>query len=161
MYRAIGLSSFIDVPILIVHISSPAAAHHINDAQKRGLPVSAETCPQYLFLTRKDLNKPGFEGEKCVCSPPPREGEQDHEGIWQGIENGTFTVFSPDHCLLIYDHTETGKKSVINTEYPNVRIKYIPNACPGVETRLSLALSAKRLQLQKFVEVTSTNAAKL
>jgi len=93
-YRAVSLSEFIDVPILIVHVSSPAAAKHISDAQKRGLPVYAETCPQYLFLTRKDLDKPGFEGAKCVCSPPPREGEQDHEGIWQGLEDGTFTVLS-------------------------------------------------------------------
>lgn len=65
-YRAISLSEFIDVPILIVHVSSPAAAKHISDAQKRGLPVYAETCPQYFTLTRKDLDKPGFEGSKCV-----------------------------------------------------------------------------------------------
>jgi dihydropyrimidinase len=160
-YRAVSLSEFIDVPILIVHVSSPAAAKHISDAQKRGLPVYAETCPQYLFLTRKDLDKPGFEGAKCVCSPPPREGEQEHEGIWQGLEDGTFTVLSSDHCPFIYDNTEIGKKSCINSEYPNGHFKYIPNGCPGVETRLSLALSANRLKLQKFVEVTSTNAAKL
>lgn len=160
-YRAVSLSEFIDVPILIVHVSSPAAAKHISDAQKRGLPVYAETCPQYLFLTRKDLDKPGFEGAKCVCSPPPREGEQDHEGIWQGLEDGTFTVLSSDHCPFIYDNTEIGKKSCIDSEYPDGHFKYIPNGCPGVETRLSLALSANRLKLQKFVEVTSTNAAKL
>jgi len=160
-YRAISLSEFIDVPILIVHVSSPAAAKHISDAQKRGLPVYGETCPQYLFLTRKDLDKPGFEGAKCVCSPPPREGEEDHEGIWKGLEDGTFTVLSSDHCPFIYDSTESGKKSVITAEYPNGHFKYIPNGCPGVETRLPLAMSADRLNLQKFVEVTSTNAAKL
>ena len=160
-YRAISLSGFIDVPILIVHVSSPAAAQHIHDAQKRGLPVYAETCPQYLFLTRKDLDKPGFEGAKCVCSPPPREGEQDQEGIWQGIENGTFTVLSSDHCPFLYDNNETGKKTCITTEYPDGHFKYIPNGCPGVETRLSLTLTANRLNLQKFVEVMSTNAAKL
>jgi dihydropyrimidinase len=85
-YRAFSLSSFIDVPILIVHVSSPAAAAYISEAQKRRLPVYAETCPQYLFLTRKDLDKPGFEGAKCVCSPPPREGERDHEAIWHGLQ---------------------------------------------------------------------------
>ena len=142
-------------------MSSPAAAKHISAAQKRGLPVYAETCPQYLFLTRKVLDKPGFEGAKCVCSPPPREGEQDHEGIWHGLEDGTFTVLSSDHCPFIYDDTEIGKKSCIDSEYPNGHFKYIPNGCPGVETRLSLALSANRLKLQKFVEVTSTNAAKI
>ncbi|KAL3424728.1 dihydropyrimidinase [Phlyctema vagabunda] len=160
-YRAISLSGFIDVPILIVHVSSPVAASHISEAQKKGLPVYAETCPQYLFLTRKDLDRPGFEGAKCVCSPPPREGEQDHEGIWRGLEDGTFTVLSSDHCPFLFDNTEIGKKSVISDEYPNGHFKYIPNGCPGLETRLSLALSAERLPLQRFVEVTSTNAAKL
>lgn len=63
-----------------------------------------------LFLTREDLNKPGFEGAKCVCSPPPRS-TGDHEGIWKGLENGTFTVFSSDHCPFIYEDIEGGKKS--------------------------------------------------
>jgi len=123
-YRAISLSSFIDVPILIVHVSQPSAAKHISDAQKRGLPIYAETCPQYLFLTRKDLDKAGFEGAKCVCSPPPRDGKEDLEGIWQGLENGTFTVLSSDHCPFIYNDYEVGKKSVISDEYPNDHFKY-------------------------------------
>jgi len=160
-YRAISLSEFIDVPILIVHVSSPAATHHISEAQKKGLPVYAETCPQYLFLTRKDLDKPGFEGAKCVCSPPPRDGPEDHEAIWRGLEDGTFTVLSSDHCPFLYDNSEIGKKTCITEEYPNGRFKYIPNGCPGVETRLPLLFSANRLTPQKFVEVTSTNAARL
>lgn len=160
-YRAISLSGFIDVPILIVHVSSPAAASHIAEAQKKGLPVYAETCPQYLFLTRKDLEKDGFEGAKCVCSPPPREGAEDHEGIWKGLEDSTFTVLSSDHCPFLYDNSEIGKKSVVNQEYPRGHFKMIPNGIPGVETRLSLVLSANRLKLQKYVELVSTNAAKL
>jgi dihydropyrimidinase len=134
-YRAISLSSFIDMPILIVHVSSPAAAACISEAQKKRLPVYAETCPQYLFLTRKGLDKPGFEGAKFVCSPPPREREQDHEAIWAGLQNGAFTVLSSDYCPFIYYDDQTGKKSVISEEFPN--------GCPGVETRLALTLSAE------------------
>ena len=66
--RAVALAELMDAPILIVHVSSPSAAKHLRDAQTRGLPVYAETCPQYLFLTRDDLEKEGFEGAKCVCS---------------------------------------------------------------------------------------------
>ena len=121
----------------------------------------AETCPQYLFLTRNDLDKPGFEGAKCVCSPPPRESASDHDAIWLGLANGTFTVLSSDHCPFIYEDTEEGKKSAISEEYLEGRFSEIPNGCPGIETRLPLALSANRLPLQKFVEVTSTNAARL
>ncbi|CRG87849.1 dihydropyrimidinase [Talaromyces islandicus] len=159
--RAIALGELIDTPILIVHVSSPSAAEVIRRAQTKGLPVYAETCPQYLFLTRDDLNKPGFEGAKCVCSPPPREGSGDHEGIWAGLQNGTFTILSSDHCPFIYDNSETGKKAAITSEHPHGHFKYIPNGCPGVETRLALTMSANRLTPQKFVELTSSNPAKL
>ncbi|PCG90710.1 Hydantoinase/dihydropyrimidinase [Penicillium occitanis (nom. inval.)] len=159
--RAIALSQIVETPILIVHVSSPLAANNIRTAQTSGLPVFAETCPQYLFLTRKGLDQPGFEGAKCVCSPPPRDGEADLESIWRGIENGTFTILSSDHCPFIYDDNVDGKKSAISEDAPLGRFRYIPNGCPGVETRLALVLSADRLSPQKFVEVTSTNPAKL
>ncbi|PYH98576.1 putative allantoinase [Aspergillus ellipticus CBS 707.79] len=159
--RAISLSQLIETPILIVHVSSPLAANTIRTAQTSGLPVYAETCPQYLFLTRKDLDAPGFEGAKCVCSPPPRDGEADLESIWTGLQNGTFTILSSDHCPFVYDDDVNGKKSAISEDAPLGRFKYIPNGCPGVETRLPLVWSANRLTPQKFVEVTSTNPAKL
>ncbi|RLL93205.1 hypothetical protein CFD26_101474 [Aspergillus turcosus] len=159
--RAITLGQLINTPILIVHVSSPSAAELIRNAQTRGIPVYAETCPQYLFLTRHDLDKPGFEGAKCVCSPPPREGKEDHEQIWKGLQNGTFTILSSDHCPFVYDDREIGKKGAITEDAPVGRFKYIPNGCPGVETRLPLVMSEKRLTMQKLVEVTSANPAKL
>ncbi|KAK3079223.1 hypothetical protein LTS18_005423, partial [Coniosporium uncinatum] len=65
VYRAICLSEFMDSPILIVHVSQPEAVEHIRAAQKKGIPIYAETCPQYLFLTKDGLDKPDFEGAKC------------------------------------------------------------------------------------------------
>ncbi|KAL4878201.1 putative allantoinase [Aspergillus karnatakaensis] len=159
--RAIALSQLIETPILIVHVSSPLAAGTIRDAQTKGLPIFAETCPQYLFLTREDLAKPGYEGAKCVCSPPPRDGVDDLEGIWRGLQNGTFTILSSDHCPFEFDNAVAGKKAAIEADAPLGRFKYIPNGCPGVETRLPLVFSEGRLSPTKFVEVTSTNPAKL
>ncbi len=162
--RAISLSELIDAPLLIVHVSSPSAASHIRAAQTRGLPVYAETCPQYLFLTREDLSHPGFEGAKCVCSPPPRDSATDHEAIWQGLRNGTFTILSSDHCPFKYEDTEQGKKSILSADFPEGKFSGIPNGLPGLETRLPLVLSQAKergLSLQKFVELTSTNPARL
>ncbi|KAI6090838.1 hypothetical protein F4821DRAFT_227996 [Hypoxylon rubiginosum] len=159
--RAIALSSLIaNTPILLVHVSDPEAALRIRQAQTAGQPIFAETCPQYLFLTRDDLDKPGFEGAKCVCSPPPRNKE-DQLAIWRGLKNGTFTVLSSDHCPFRFDDAETGKKTCITDEHPVGKFRYIPNGLPGIETRLPLALSANKMALTKFVEVTSTNVAKL
>ncbi|KAI1857567.1 uncharacterized protein JN550_013136 [Neoarthrinium moseri] len=159
--RAIALSSLIaNTPILLVHVSDPAAALRIRQAQTTGQPIFAETCPQYLFLTRDDLDKPGFEGAKCVCSPPPRNAE-DQLKIWTGLKNGTFSVLSSDHCPFRFEDSERGKKTCITPEHPVGKFKYIPNGLPGIETRMPLAFSANKLALTKFVEVSSTNAAKL
>jgi dihydropyrimidinase len=159
--RAIALSSLIaNTPILLVHVSDPGAALRIREAQTQGQPIFAETCPQYLFLTRDDLDQPGFEGAKCVCSPPPRT-VADQNKIWTGLANGTFAILSSDHCPFRFDDRETGKKTCITTDHPVGRFKYIPNGLPGIETRLPLALSADVLEVTKFVEVSSTNAAKL
>jgi dihydropyrimidinase len=160
--RAIALSSLIaNTPILLVHISDPGAALLIREAQSRGQPIFAETCPQYLFLTRDDLDKPGFEGAKCVCSPPPRN-EADQKAIWNGLRNGTFSILSSDHCPFRYEDNENGKKTCITAEFPVGRFKYIPNGLPGVETRMPLTMSNRdAMSLTKFVEVMSTNAAKL
>ncbi|KAL1858792.1 hypothetical protein VTK73DRAFT_7808 [Phialemonium thermophilum] len=159
--RAIALSSLVaDTPILLVHVSDPGAASRIREAQTQGQPVFAETCPQYLFLTRDSLDAPGFEGAKCVCSPPPRT-EADQRAIWAGLRNGTFAVLSSDHCPFRFDDDVSGKKTCVSATYPVGRFRYIPNGLPGIETRLPLVFSARKLELTKFVEVTSTNAAKL
>ena len=72
--RAIALAELVDVPILIVHVSDAAGASAIRRAQTRGLRVYGETCPQYLFLTGEDLDRPGLEGAKYGCSPRPATG---------------------------------------------------------------------------------------
>jgi dihydropyrimidinase len=71
--RAIVFSELLEVPILIVHVSSREAVDEINRARARGLRIYGETCPQYLFLTAEDLDKPDGQGASCVCSPPPRD----------------------------------------------------------------------------------------
>ena len=83
-HRAISLAELLDVPMLLVHVSAKEAMHEIQRAQARGLKVYGETCPQYLFLSEEDFEKPGDEGSKCVCSPPPR-GTDNQEHIWTGL----------------------------------------------------------------------------
>ena len=74
-HRVIALSRLVDVPLLIVHVSSAEATGQIRWAQDQGLKVYGETCPQYLFLTAEDSNLPGTEGAKYCCSPAaPRCG---------------------------------------------------------------------------------------
>ena len=157
-HRAICLAELVDVPMLIVHVSAGEAIDAIRHAQNRGLKIYGETCPQYLFLTAKDLDLPGAEGAMMCCSPPPRD-EAAHAAVWQGLQNGTFQVFSSDHAP--YRHDETGKLA----SGPDPSFHQIANGVPGIELRLPLLFSAGvqggRIDLNQFVALTATNAAKL
>jgi len=157
-YRAICLAELVDVPMLIVHVSTGEAIDAIRHAQSRGLKIYGETCPQYVFLTAADLDLPGAEGAMMCCSPPPRD-EAAHEQVWQGLANGTFQVFSSDHAP--YRHDETGKLAA----GPDPDFHKIANGVPGIELRLPLLFAAGvqggRIDLNQFVALSATNAAKL
>ena len=158
-HRAISLAELVDVPLLIVHVSGAEAMEQIRWAQGRGLRVYAETCPQYLFLTEAHLGGEGYEGAKCVCSPPPRD-EANQQAIWQGLASGVFHIFSSDHAPFGYEDPH-GKKLGGKA----VPFRYIPNGIPGIETRLALLFSEGvgkgRIDLQRFVALTATHPAKL
>ncbi|EXJ79072.1 dihydropyrimidinase [Capronia epimyces CBS 606.96] len=163
--RAIVLSELMDTPILLVHISGGQATRVIHDAKSRLLPVHGETCPQYLFLLAESMKKAGFEGAKCVCSPPIREEAADQDAIWTGLANGTFTTLSSDHAPIKFDHPGGKLLGLSHGGGPQGKFQYIPNGLPGVETRVPLLWSGGvltgRITPQKFVEVTATNPAKL
>jgi dihydropyrimidinase len=157
-HRAIAFSELIDVPILIVHVSGEQAIEQIRWAQGRGLQILAETCPQYLYLTEDDLAGPGYEGAKCVCSPPPRD-KANQEAVWKALRAGVFSVFSSDHAPFSYEDIQGKKKD--GEEQP---FQWIPNGVPGIETRLPLLFDGVRkgrLSLRQFVELTSYQPSRI
>src|SRR3979409_816666 len=82
--RLIGMAALVDQPIMIFHVSTAEGAKVIRDARGQGLKVFAETCPQSLLLPAADLDKPGVDGAKWMCSPPPRRAS-DQEALWQAL----------------------------------------------------------------------------
>lgn len=158
-HRAISLAEVVDVPVVIVHVSNRPAMEEIARAQARGRPVFGETCPQYLMLTAQDLEGMDWEGAKFVCSPPPRDA-QSQEACWEGLQDGTFALFSSDHCPFRYAD-DRGKLN------PRGRrnFRWIPNGIPGVETRLPILFSEGvtrgRIGIERFVALSSTNHARL
>ena len=154
--RAIALAELVDVPLLIVHVSGAEAIDAIRTAQTRGLKVYGETCPQYLFLTAADIDKPDVEGAKFCCSPPPRD-EAAHQAVWRGLSNGTFQVFSSDHAPYRFD--DTGKLP----KGEKTSFKEIANGVPGLELRLPLlytyGVGTQRITVPEFVNLTATRHA--
>lgn len=155
-FRAISFAELIDTPLLIVHVSSATVVEEVRRAQARGLPIYAETCPQYLFLCSEDIDTPDLSGAKCVCTPPPRERANQPQ-MWRGLLDGTLAVFSSDHSPWNYTDKIAGG--------PGKPFTDVLNGIPGIETRLPLFFSATqptaRLSLSKFVEITTTTPAKL
>jgi dihydropyrimidinase len=143
---------------MIFHVSTAEGAKVIRQARGEGLKVFAETCPQYLFLTAEDLDKPGAEGAKWMCSPPPRT-VPDQEALWQALALGDLQTISSDHAPYRFD--ENGKLRA----GPNPNFKQVANGLPGLEVRLPLLFDAMvskgRLGLEKFVELTATAPAKI
>lgn len=161
-HRAISLSEIAETPILIVHVSSAEAMEQIRWAQQKGLNIHAETCPQYLFLSEDDFDRPGWEGAKFICSPPPRETENQSK-LWLALQNNIFDVVHSDHCPYNYEG-EAGKMYHAH-EGGHPHFCHVAPGVPGIEVRLPLffdeAVSKGRLDINRFVALTSTNAAKL
>ena len=156
--RVVALSRLLDVPVLIVHVSGGEAVRTIRAAQTLGARVFAETCPQYLFLKATDADRPGLEGAKWCCSPPPRD-EASQAAVWEGLKDGTFQVLSSDHAPYRFD--ESGKLP----QGAQTTFKEMANGVPGLQVRLPLLYSegvAKgRLTLHDFVALTATNHARM
>jgi len=156
--RAISLARLVDAPLMIVHVSTAKGAELVAQARLEGAHVFGETCPQYLFLTRDDLDRPGMEGAKYICSPPLRDTATQH-ALWRHVAAGTFTVVSSDHAPYRFD--DTGKFAAGR----DVDFRKIANGMPGIEMRLPLLFSEGvvkgRISLNQFVALSSTNAARL
>jgi dihydropyrimidinase len=157
-HRAISLAELVDVPVMIVHVSNRESMEEIRRAQGKGLKVYGETCPQYLVLTEADLEGLNMEGTKYVCSPPPRD-RASQDACWEGLRTGVFSVFSSDHCPFRYDDPQ-GKL----TPKGRTSFRWVPNGIPGVAARLPILFSEGvvkgRIDLNRFVALTSTNHAK-
>lgn len=155
--RAISLAKLVDAPLFIVHVSTSGGAAIVQREKLAGARVYAETCPQYLALTRDNLDLPGMEGAKFVCSPPLRDTAT-QDALWHHVSAGTFESVSSDHAPYRYD--ETGKfLNGTNVAYPK-----IANGMPGIGARLPYLFSEGvvkgRISLQQFVALSSTNAAR-
>jgi dihydropyrimidinase len=153
--RAIALAEMAGAPIYIVHLSCNDALEKVREARDRGLPVFAETCPQYLYLSIENFDAPDFEGAKYVFTPPLRE-KWHQEKLWNGLKCDHLQVVSTDHCPFCFkEQKELGRDDFTK----------IPNGGPGVEHRMSLIYSGGvaggRFSVNRFVELVSTTPAKL
>jgi dihydropyrimidinase len=154
VHRAIALAEMAETPVYIVHLSCTDALNQVRQARDRGILAFAETCPQYLFLSIDDYGD-DWNGAKYVMTPPLRE-KHNQADLWKGLRMGDLHVIATDHCpFCMKDQKELGRDDFTK----------IPNGAPGVEYRMELIYNGgvveNRISLNRFVELTSTAAAKM
>lgn len=151
--RFADMAQHTGVPAYVVHMTCEGALNHIRDATKRNQKVFVETCIQYLVLDASLYDK-GFESAKWVMSPPLRE-KKDQATLWAGINQGLVQIVATDHCPFMWEQKKMGEND----------FSKIPNGHPAIEHRMELLFSEGvkkgKISLNKFVEVTSTNVAKI
>ena len=151
--RFTDMAHFTGCPGYIVHLTCEGALNAVRNATKRNQKVFVETCIQYLLLDAS-LYEKDFEGAKWVMSPPLRE-KKDQETLWAGINQGLVQVVATDHCPFKWEQKLMGKDD----------FSKIPNGHPAIEHRMELLFSegvhTGRISMNKYVELTSTNPAKI
>ena len=150
--EASGMLHYTGCPGYIVHMTCEGALNAVRIATQRNQRVFVETCTQYLMIDASLYERE--DGAKWVMSPPLRE-KKDQAALWSGINQGLVNVVGTDHCPFTLEQKAMGKDD----------FSKIPNGHPAVEHRMefmySEGVAKNRISLTKFVELTSTNAAKI
>ncbi len=150
--RFADMANYTGCPGYIVHLTCEGALNAVRNATKRNQNLFVETCIQYLIIDASLYERE--DGAKWVMSPPLRE-KKDQATLWAGINQGLVQVVATDHCPFMWEQKLMGKND----------FSKIPNGHPAIENRMELlfseGVSKGKITLNKFVEISSTNAAKI
>jgi dihydropyrimidinase len=150
--RAIAMCEATGSPVYLVHLSCERALRQSDDARSRGLPVYVETRPLYLHLTQERYRGP--DGPLFVAQPPLR-GARDVEALWAGLANGGIDVIASDHAPW------TREEKLL----PELNVAHHLPGVANLEVMLPMLFSEGvrkgRITVERFVALSSTNAARL
>ncbi len=152
--KIIQLSEKTNCPVYIVHTSTEMAINEIRKAQKDGIEVYSETCPHYLVLDDSAYEHENEKAINFIMSPPLRK-KTDQDALWEAISDGVIQTIGTDHCPF----------NTIQKKYGLNDFTEVPNGAGGVEHRLEIlfnkGVNTGKISLEKFVEITSYNPAKI
>lgn len=138
----------------LVHMSTAESVKMIRAAKDEGLPLFAETCPQYLLLDESVYEKPEPDVFAFILSPPIRTSA-DSEALWKGLADGSIDCVSTDHCPFTLQQKMAGKNNFTQ----------IPNGAGSLQYRSGLLFTygvlKNRISLQQWVQLCSSNAAQI
>jgi dihydroorotase len=146
--RDLILAEYTKTPIHIAHVSTELSVDLIRNAKRRGVKVTAETCPHYFSLTEEACD--GFNTLAKVN--PPLRTAKDVDAVIEGLKDGTIDIIATDHA----PHHEDEK---------NVEFNLAASGIVGFETALPLAITylvkPGHLTMEDLVEKMCINPSKL
>ena len=136
--------------IHVVHLSSKIGLDLIKEAQSKGLEITSETCPHYLFFTQEDFNNPKISA--YLKTAPPVKNEIDREALWEGLKDETLSFVVTDHAGCDPEKEKSSKN-----------FWEVYGGIPGVEHRIPFLFSEgflkNRLTLSQTIKLLSSNVA--
>jgi dihydropyrimidinase len=150
--RAVGYCETSGAATYVVHLSSQAALQACRVGRARGLPLYVETRPIYLHLERSRFDEP--DGAKYAGAPPLRD-DADRDALWAGIADGTVSTVATDHAPWTLEQKLDPTRDPADLRQGMAELETI------MPMLWSLGVATGRMSLQRFVEVSSTNPAKL
>lgn len=152
--RILKIAACVDIPVIIVHLSSKEGYQEICQARKRGQKVYVETCPQYLLMDESLYCLPDNEGRNYMIAPPLRTKE-DQNVLWKALTDGEIQTVATDHCSFTRKQKCAGMKDFSKT----------PCGMPGAEERPGLmyhfGVSQGRITLEQMCRYLAENPAKI
>jgi dihydropyrimidinase len=138
----------------VVHLSCAGALDAALRARRRGVKIHIESVLPHFLLDKTYAERPGVEGMKHVMSPPLRD-KRNQDVLWNALAAGSIDTVGTDHCPFDLEQKLLGKDAFTQ----------IPNGIPGLEERVNLlytnGVKSGRIDLHRFVDAASTQAAKL
>jgi len=137
--------------LYMMHVSAASGVSAVREARARKTPIYGETLHQYLVYTDQDYRRPNGQ---IYHTYPSLKSEQDRLAIWGGVVDGTIQSVATDDLCCILPHKIAGR-----------RIDDTVGGNTGVEPRLAVmyteAVIRRGLSLERFVDLVSTNAARI
>ena len=146
--RAAALAEWTGARIHILHISSAEELRPLAEAKARGVDITGETCPQYLFLSSDDYAR---LGGVIRVNPPVRE-VRNQNPIWSALQAGTIDLIATDHAPHAPEEKTRNDIWTVDCGFP------------GVETQMPLmltALAARGATINDYVRWSAYNPARI
>jgi dihydropyrimidinase len=149
--RVIRLAQKKGAAIYFVHVSAREGVEAVGEARSRGMPVYGETLHNYACFSADNYREPN--GMK-YHTYPSLKSKEDNEALWAGLLDGRLSTVATDLVSTTWE---------VKTRYKTVAD--VTGGHNGIETRMGIAytegVARRGMSLQRFVDITSANAAKI